>query len=141
MTTSIEKDELGAELQELYLRSKQWLSELDFQNDEMMFLKGLLGINCHVLIIGHEIDTVAERFIDAAKMEEKQSCLRTQIGDFMHLLGSLLKTVDPVIDYKLMLLYNKLESDIYINAEKFQLFKNRVLYTTAAPAAELSTVK
>ncbi|MNJ95643.1 hypothetical protein D3C87_133560 [compost metagenome] len=41
MTTSIEDNELDAELQELYLTGKQWLADLDFFATELIFLKKL----------------------------------------------------------------------------------------------------
>jgi len=41
MTTSIEDNELDAELQELYLTAKQWLADLDFFATELIFLKKL----------------------------------------------------------------------------------------------------
>lgn len=41
MTTSIEDNELDAELQELYLTGKQWLADLDFFATELIFFKKL----------------------------------------------------------------------------------------------------
>jgi len=38
MTTSIEDNELNAELQELYLADKHWISDLDFLETEIGFL-------------------------------------------------------------------------------------------------------
>ncbi|EHQ29998.1 hypothetical protein [Mucilaginibacter paludis] len=41
MTTAIEDRELNTELQELYLISKQWITDLDFLEGEIDFLKKL----------------------------------------------------------------------------------------------------
>lgn len=38
MTTSIEDNELNVELQELYLTGRQWLADLDFFENEIIFL-------------------------------------------------------------------------------------------------------
>lgn len=39
MTTVIEDNELDTELQELYLKNKQWITDLDFFEKELQFLK------------------------------------------------------------------------------------------------------
>jgi len=41
MTTAIEDGELNTELQELYLEAKQWITDLDFLDSELAFLKKL----------------------------------------------------------------------------------------------------
>jgi chromosome segregation ATPase len=41
MTTAIEDSELNTELQELYLEAKQWITDLDFLDSELSFLKKL----------------------------------------------------------------------------------------------------
>lgn len=43
MTTAIEDSELNTELQELYLEAKQWITDLDFLDSELLFLKKLSG--------------------------------------------------------------------------------------------------
>ncbi|MEJ7694519.1 hypothetical protein [Daejeonella sp.] len=134
MTTSIEKSELCTELQELYLKSKEWISELEFQHDDMIFVKRLYEIDSTLHTQQKQIDDASEMLTWATKIEDEKSRLKTQIIDFMNLLGSLIKIPDPAIDYKLVLWYSKIEIDLHANAEDFRLYKSRVFYGAGEPA-------
>lgn len=137
MTTSIEQSELYTELQELYLKSKQWISDIEFQHDDMVFVKRLFEIDSTLHTQQKKKDEAAEMFTWAAKIEDEQSRLKLQIPDFMNLVSSLINTTDPVIDYKLIVWYSKLETDLNTNAEDYRLYKSRVFYGAGEPAGKL----
>ncbi len=134
MTSSIEKDELATELQELYLKSKEWISELDFQVDELKFLKMLFGISSPLLVKHSEFAEISDTLIEATKIEVNHLRLKKEIGDFMTLVGNLVKTIDPAIDTKLIQLNTQLESDLKLNLEMFRAFKKHVFNLASEPA-------
>ena len=134
MTTSIQQDELATELQELYLKSKQWISELDFQGDDLTFLKRLFGINCPLLIMHNEFDKITNVMIEAARIEENQSRIRQEISDFMATLATLIKKPDPVIGTSLIQCYNQIETDLNQNSNTYQTLKKHVFLYASEPA-------
>jgi hypothetical protein len=134
MTTSIEKDELATELQELYLKSKEWISDLDFQEDEIKFLKMLFEINCPLLVKHNEFEEISDTLIEAAKIEVNHLRLKKEIGDFMDLLGTLIKTVDPGIETRLIQWNTQLEADMNVNFEMVRAFKKHVFNLASEPA-------
>ena len=134
MTTSIEKDELATELQELYLKGKEWISDLDFQEDEIKFLKMLFGINCPLLVKHNEFEEISDTLIEAAKLEGNRLRLKKDICDFMNLLSRLIKTIDPNIDTNLIQWNSQLEADLKLNFDMVRAFKKHVFNLASEPA-------
>ena len=88
MTTPIEDSELNTELQELYLKSKQWLSDLEFTHTEIEFIKVLL------LKGGND----PELLIQTADIHNNLLQLQNSISEFMHQLESLIIKETQVMD-------------------------------------------
>jgi hypothetical protein len=84
MTSTKEDDVLNEELQELYLISKHWISDLEFLTGEIDFLKKLVfGKTFYPLIQANDLEKVAETLIKAEWILDEQSRLKS--GIFNHL--------------------------------------------------------
>jgi hypothetical protein len=83
MTTKSEESELDTELQELYLVSKQWITDLEFLDSELDFLKKLAG--------HQQPDAVrAEEFAQLTGLAETYALLKCNIADYLHRLEPLI---------------------------------------------------
>ena len=98
MTTPIEDSELNTELQELYLKSKQWISDLEFTHTEIEFIKVLL------LKGGND----PELLIRTADIHNSLLQVQSSISEFMHQLESLIIEEMQVMDMSLLETYTKL---------------------------------
>lgn len=83
MTTTIEEGELNTELQELYLVNKQWIADLEFLDNELVFLKKLAG--------GHT-DTVVQKqeSENLGRIEKSYLDLKADMLDYLHKLQPLI---------------------------------------------------
>ena len=119
MTTLIEDSELNTELQELYLKSKQWISDLEFLHTEIEFIKALLlkGVNNPELLI------------QTADIHNRLVLLKKSIADFMKQLELLITQEVLLMDMHLLEKYSKLlyrQEDILqaFNSLKSTIFEN-----------------
>ncbi|RDC55965.1 hypothetical protein DU508_14005 [Pedobacter chinensis] len=92
MTTPIEDNELNAELQELYLTGKQWLSDLDFFEVEIksvarlsVTIPGVIGLT------GNPIN-----------LSQSYVLLKDEIIKFMNALGILINASEKQITVNLL---------------------------------------
>jgi hypothetical protein len=98
MTTQIEDSELNTELQELYLESKQWISDLEFLQTDLEFIKRLLvkgGDN-------------SEKLIETADIQDRILQLENSIAEFMQQLELLIIQEVQHLGMKLLETYTKL---------------------------------
>jgi hypothetical protein len=98
MTTQIEDSELNTELQELYLESKQWISDLEFLQTDLEFIKRLLvkgGDN-------------SEKLIETANIQDRILQLESSIAEFMQQLELLIIQEVQHLGMKLLETYTKL---------------------------------
>jgi len=96
MTTTIEDNELEAELQELYLVDKQWLSDLEFLDTEFQFLRKLATANSVSIVSNKALNNV----LGVEKMYKR---LKRDMLAYLHVLEPLIiaktKTIDlPIIE-------------------------------------------
>ena len=130
MTTSVQQDELGTELQELYLKGKQWISELDFQHDETKFLKRHFAMHCPLLEKRTEFKEIAQIESDITAIEAEHLRLLQEIAEFMQFVSSLTKSIEPDIDSTLILWNSRIETELNTNLNTFRNFKQRVFKLT-----------
>jgi hypothetical protein len=98
MTTQTEDSELNTELQELYLESKQWISDLEFLQTDLEFIKRLLvkgGDN-------------SEKLIETADIQDRILQLENSIAEFMQQLELLIIQEVQHLGMKLLETYTKL---------------------------------
>ncbi|NHA02565.1 hypothetical protein G7092_02090 [Mucilaginibacter sp. HC2] len=99
MKTINEDHELEFELQEVYLTSKQWLSDLAFLDEETHFLEEQLTATGDHLIPANSQRNLAVRLQNAKQIH---SNIRTTLDNFVKRLEPLLLESAPVPDLKLL---------------------------------------
>lgn len=112
MTTTIENNELNAELQELYLKSKHWISDLGFLESELEFLKKLFGRTSSPLIKNDDFEKITEILIKTAKIEKAQLDLKSDIVNYLHKLEPLIIESKQNFDISLIETHAQLELDL-----------------------------
>ena len=130
MTTEIEDAELNTELQELYLKSKQWISELDFLESELEFLKKLYGRTFSILVLEDDFEKISEILIKAAKVELNQTELRESINKFMLQLEHLITLPNQRLNLILIQTDTQLEIRLHALLRAFQSVKGTVFELT-----------
>ena len=130
MTTVIEDNERNTELQELYLKSKEWISDLDFQTEGLMFLRKLFNRNLSRLIEDDCFELIAQITINAVKIEQAHNELKSRIGDYLHNFDHLMSEPDVQLELSLLETYNKLVADLNNIQHSYEVFKNNVFDLT-----------
>ncbi|MEO6520811.1 MAG: hypothetical protein ABIN91_03975 [Mucilaginibacter sp.] len=125
MTTIIEDNQLNTELQELYLVSKQWLSELAFLETEYEFLKkraaDLLATEAHPAEF-EQIAAIGIRYHD----------LKQTIETYLHQLEPLITTASSALHLTLIEQYAGIEKELAGFTEELHTTKSTVLELTKA---------
>ena len=80
---TIEDNELNAELQELYLVNKQWLSDLEFLDTELGFLTKLAANNATTRVRTEELNTLRD-------IENTYVVLKKDMLEYLHQLEPLI---------------------------------------------------
>jgi len=112
MKTVTQDPQLDDELQELYLESKHWLSDIHFAEDETRFLKKVInyylvpGLNNEQLII-------IKNFNEALDREDTNiACLKTKIAHFLTFIGSIINETKTEITTDLIEQFAALEIEM-----------------------------
>lgn len=108
MTTAIEDDQLNTELQELYLLSKHWISDLEFLERDLEFLKNLFGKVFSPLIQKDDFEKI-DILVRAAKIDKEQAGLRNEISIYLHRLEQLISNCNQNFEINLIETYTQLE--------------------------------
>src|SRR5215469_8331681 len=101
MTTAIEDGELDAELQELYLVNKQWLSEIEFLDTELEFLRKLTT--------GHGISKT-EELHGLYDIENTYASLKTDVLTYLRQLEPLIIAENKMLNFTLIDRYLQLKN-------------------------------
>lgn len=104
-----EDQELEFELQEVYLTSKQWLSDLAFLEEETNFLNEQLSGTGHPLIKASSQQNLAVRLQNARQIHQD---IGRRLNAFIDELEPLLLKTDPNPNLKLLEDFNALQTAI-----------------------------
>jgi hypothetical protein len=104
MKKAIEDNELNVELQELYLVDKQWLSDLEFINTELAFLKKLA--------MSHSVKVSESERADIAVSEKTYCDLKMDLLAFLHQLEPLVTQKKKNIDLSIIETYTHLNQTL-----------------------------
>src|ERR1700741_2168159 len=105
MITKKEEGELDTELQELYLVSKQWITDLEFLDSELDFLKKLTG--------HQRPDAVrAEEYAQIAALAQTYAILKTRVTSYLHRLERLITHDEGDIGLELREEYSRLQGGL-----------------------------
>jgi hypothetical protein len=104
--------QLDDELQELYLESKHWLSDIHFEEDEIRFLRKVIG---NYLVPGLKNEQLIEinNFNGAlAQQDANIPYLKSKITGLLKLIGILINETDKEIRIELVEQFATLETEM-----------------------------
>lgn len=116
-------NELNAELQELYLTGKQWLSDVEFLNNEQRFLVSVTGQINYFSLPGGYIGLAD----DLQRAEKAQQQLQLRIIKFMAQLEPLISRTNPNIDLHLVEDFCALQTDVATVSGHLKTIKHRMV--------------
>jgi hypothetical protein len=121
---TIENDPaLTIELQELYLLSKHWSSDIRFAEDEIRFLKKTLRTYTHP---GENIKLLSKREAFNKRLAEQDSniCyLKVELTDLLKFIGPFVNESNKDIGINLLEKFIKLETEIKSEIESLKQIK------------------
>lgn len=112
MTTTIEDNELQAELQELYLESKKWVFELNCLMSDFQFLKEIFRKTFSPLIKNNDFENIAEVLIKASKLTTTPASLKAEIIHYQCKLKPLILETDHAFHLSLIETHSQLEIEL-----------------------------
>jgi hypothetical protein len=125
MSTQIEDKELTAELQELYLEGKEWISDLDFMETDIDFLKKL-----YFGLMKNSAAPSADTAMGIGALEQSQRSLKSRIRGYLHTIEPLIINSDTTFQFSLLETFNILQHDLYETSATYKAVKNQVFALT-----------
>jgi hypothetical protein len=116
MTTTIEDNELDAELQELYLTGKQWLAELEFLSTELIFLEKLSQKTSTLI----NDTTFLEKLLDLTQQCQE---LKERTQHLVHAIGVITVASEKKIELRLLEDHIELQSKVRALTHRIQMEK------------------
>jgi hypothetical protein len=131
MTTIIEENALNTELQELYLVSKQWLSELTFLENELNFFrKRVTNTDNH---------SACQNYLDKITNIEKTHCdLKTHILHYLHRLEQFISKSKQPFDINLIENYARIKTELEEFSIQIQSVKRAALALTQQELGDIN---
>ena len=130
MKTIAEDSELSVELQELYILSNHWLSDIHFAEDEMKFLKHVVN----KYLGTHKGNIVSEEIVIFNKTLEQQEattlCLKNKILDLLKFIGPFVKGTGEEIGLELVEKFAALEIEVKALFESVKQLKKSLFSFT-----------
>lgn len=126
MTTTIEDNQLSAELQELYLLSKHWITDLEFLERDLDFLKNLSERISPPLIKKNDFEKIADILISIAQIDKTQAKLKNAITIYLHKLEQLINKCDQNFEINLIETHTQLEQKLNKLLLDFKFVKKTV---------------
>jgi hypothetical protein len=120
MTTIIEDNQLNTELQELYLVSKQWISDLSFLEEEFKFLKKRFKETLKAADNLGELDKITA-------IESKHKDFEFRVQNYLRRLEPLITEKQLPLNIDLVETYAQIESELNQFSDEIQAVKNAVL--------------
>lgn len=100
--SNIIDEELSLELQELYLKNKEWQSAILFMEDELRFFKMLISSKQTAILEIKSGEKAILIYRSLVGLEQNMLALKTLNMNHKKLIGSLLTTKDPQIGLNLI---------------------------------------
>lgn len=112
MTTAIEDNQLNAELQEFYLLSKHWISDLEFLEIDFIFLKKFVGKTLTTLIKRNDFEKIDDILSKTANIDKDQAKLKSAVPGHLHRLEQLINKCDQNFEISLIETHIELEQQL-----------------------------
>jgi hypothetical protein len=129
MTTVIEDNQLEAELQELYLVDKQWLSDLEFLDTELEFLRKLAATSSAASTRDEELNKLVV-------IENTYNFLKKDLRAYLHQLEPLIIAKSKLLDLSLIENYGLLKTRLAGMFQQCQKLKKEIFEATKADLTE-----
>ncbi|PYF70592.1 hypothetical protein [Pedobacter nutrimenti] len=129
MTTTIEDNELDAELQELYLTGKQWSAELEFLSTELIFLGKLIQKTSAPL----NKNIFVEKLLNLTRQCQE---LKDNMQNLVHAIGVITVASEKKIELTLLENHIELKSKIQALTHSIQIEKKAVFALVPRSAGE-----
>jgi len=133
MTIAVEDSQLEAELQELYLVNKQWLSDLEFLDTELEFLRKLAATASVAVVRNEELNSL---YI----IEDSYAFLKKDLTVYLHKLEPLIKGKSKQPDLKLIEGYAQLKTRFAEMFEQCGKLKKEIFEVTKADMIEAHAI-
>jgi hypothetical protein len=130
MKTIIQDGELEFELQELYILSKHWISDIHFIEDELRFLKHVVEKHLAPNLENEqlfEVDDFNEVFVQT---EGNIPALKTEVSDFLKFIAPLIKKPDTMIGLNLLEKFTALDTEMKTLFESLKQVKKLLFSLT-----------
>lgn len=128
MKTKIKKDWFGREksITELYNDTKLWLSEINFINDEIRFLKDVLKSN-YISLIDAGLDKKIKEVVKKLANEKKNgNILKKLIKDHKKTMSKLIETNSVISNKNYIEKHYDLQRDVVIYQRKYKKLKKSI---------------
>jgi hypothetical protein len=90
MKTIIQDPELEVELQELYILSNHWISDIHFEEDEIRFLKKIINNYLVPGLKSGQLDVIADFNKTLIRQDENIANLKNKIAGLLKFIGGLI---------------------------------------------------
>ena len=112
MKTIIQDGELEFELQELYILSKHWISDIHFIEDELRFLKHVVETRLVPNLKNEQLFEAEDFNKSFVQIEENIPALKTEISDFLKFVDPLINESNNTIGLNLLEKFTALDSEM-----------------------------
>lgn len=131
MTTVIEENQLSAELQELYLISKHWVSDLEFFARDLSFLQKLVERG-YSQLKKHEVnENLLQLKLNVLNLQTQSVALRQNVTQYLSQLERLIDNTNDSYELGLIETHSALELEIGNLFRTFKSVKQRVFKLTS----------
>jgi hypothetical protein len=112
MKTIIQDGELEFELQELYILSKHWISDIHFIEDELRFLKHVVEKHLAPNLKNEQLFEVDDFNKVFVQTEGNIPALKTEVSDFLNFIAPMVKQPDRMIGLNLLEKFTALDAEM-----------------------------
>lgn len=130
MKTIVQDTELEFELQELYILSKHWISDIHFIEDELRFLKHVVETRLVPNLKNEQLFETADFNKAFAQIEGNIPALKTEISDFLKFVDPLINKPGTTIGLNLLEKFTTLDTEIKTLFESVKQVKKLLFSVT-----------
>jgi len=112
MKTLIQDSELEDELQELYILSNHWISDIHFEEDEIRFLKKMINNYLAPGLNGGQLNEIADFNKTLTRHDENIANLKNKIAGLLKFIGGLINDSNAEIRIELVEKFAALEAEM-----------------------------
>ena len=112
MKTIIQDPELEVELQELYILSNHWMSDIHFEEDEIRFLKKIINNYLVPGLKSGQLDEIADFNKALTRQDENIANLKNKIAGLLKFIGGLVNDSNAEIRIDLVEKFAAVEAEM-----------------------------